>query len=363
MRRTSSFLSQTTGTRSKSLCSNSCVTVQLLRKSVFPGTVSEYLQATTEKQFGNSKSCRIKNPYHRSRMAWRLILFYFLLAILNLFDCPGRCESQPQQFGKGVDSSGSTQFYQIWSKSSGQEQLPREFFPRKSCNHSDENVTCPGLLDYLDHFCARGGGADNLTAAELEKGTVVLHLMPGVHYINATQSLTCRHNLVIEGSGGLNATILETGEDPAEKWQNHAALEFANCNAVQINGITFRSGGAGTFKYFIESHNTRRFEVLGCVFESLGPGLGALRIFANSAATSTSVIDCQFQIEAAQVIYPFDWSKSSVFVSLTTTPKTNKDNAYDLAFSHMTVLRSSFVLHVPNVSCGHMRNAHRTWTL
>ena len=293
-------------------------------------------------------------------MASRLALRSFLLfTMVSTFGLPGLCESEPQQLQEGIKSSGSTKIFQVWPKSSDQEWTLTEGFPWTSCNHSDDNRTCPGFLDYLDYFC--GERAANLTSAEVEKETVVLLLLPGVHKIKEPKSLTCRQKLVIEGGGALDETILETEEDSTEIRHGEAALELVDCNELRIKGITFRSRGAGRHRHYVGSYNSKRFEVRACVFQSLGPAQGALSISAGSMATYTLIIDCRFHIQAAQVFYPFDMSRSAVDISLTTTPKKNQDHS--LAHSHLTVLRSSFVLHVWNLSCPDMRNVHRTWTM
>ena len=295
-------------------------------------------------------------------MASRAGFFNLFFALVSLFGLSARCESQQQQLGKGAQSSGFTQVFPIWPKSSSQEWTPssREGFPWKSCTKTGDNGTCPGFLDYLGYFC--GDGSDNLTSAELEAETVVLRLLPGLHKIEepVPRFLTCTHNLVLEGGGALNATILEAEQDSTEIQQREAALQFVNCNDIRIEGITFRSRGAGRYSHYIMSSDNRRFVVRGCVFESLGPRLGALSVFAKSAATFTSVIDCQFRIQAAKSFYPYDWSTPSVSTSLTTMPKDKDGN---VTFSWMTVLRSAFVLQLQEYPCKSMRSVQRTWSM
>ena len=292
-------------------------------------------------------------------MANLIALLNVLFATVSFFGCPGYCKNEPR-LPKGALSSGSIQVYHVWPKTStsGQEWTRREGFPWTSCNRSHDNRKCPGLRDYLEYFC--GEGVANLTSAEMENGTVVLHLqlMPGVHNIQAPRHFTCRQDLVIEGSG---ATILETEPDPVEDHQEDAALNFVRCNGLRIEGIKFRTNGVGNYEHFIGSVDSQQIEVQGCVFETLNAGFGALTLSAQSVATSISIIDCQFQIQDAEHFYPFDLSKPSVSVSLTATTEKNKDGGR--ALSHMKVLRSSFVFHLLNGSYMHQRKPHRTWTM
>ena len=246
-----------------------------------------------------------------------------LIACLLLSDC--------LRESAGGNAGLQTEEYTVWPKKTA-EPLS-EGYPWKSCNDTTGGG-CPGLSDYIHHFCVDYGNAGcprkNKILAEKR---VILNLLPGEHKMAFWRSfsmtlwtvpqchLFCNvSELTIRGTHVSETTILAVkmkvlkwfksdGEgdglhDHANpcKWSSDcsgkslprsaewSAFAFRGGGNVTFQDITFRSLSSSPEKYgenFISAWDLRRFEVRRCHFPELRQWRGALALLMSEYVDDT----------------------------------------------------------------------------
>ena len=261
-------------------------------------------------------------PVSRTISRQNVALF---IACLLLFDC--HRESAGGKVGL------ITEEYIVWPKKTA-EPLS-EGYPWKSCNRTTE-VGCPGLNDYIHHFCVDygNGGCPRKNRILAEK-RVILNLLPGEHTMAFWRSfsmtlwwasgghtipqchLFCNvSELSIRGTHVSETTIMavrtnvlkrfksdEEGDGPIIcKWSldcngkrlprpaEWSAFAFRGGGNVTFQDITFRSLSSSPEKYgenFISAWDLRRFEMRRCHFPELRQWRGALALFMSEYVEDT----------------------------------------------------------------------------
>ena len=252
--------------------------------------------------------------------------------------------------GDNASAGLLTEEYTVWPKETA-EPLPNGY-PWKSCNRTT-GADCPGLSDYIHHFCVDYGNAGcprkNRILAEKR---VILNLLPGEHKITFRRcflwfglggnvetepqchlfcnvsELSIRGEHVPQAETSILAVRMEVPKrlkSDGESNHPHANPCDWNCGvrlkhaAADWSAFAFRGGGNVTFQditfrseslfprvpeengqNFISAWDLGRFKVQRCHFPELRNWMGALALLSSKNVmgvpylTEMIVKDCTF---------------------------------------------------------------------
>ena len=231
-----------------------------------------------------------------------------LLKVALLVACLSFSLSDCLSRSAGGNAALLTEEYTVWPKEN--DALLSEGYPWKSCN-STTGVHCPGLSDYIHHFCVDYGneGCPRKNRILAEK-RVILNLLPGEHKITFRHCFSILQRTVepqchlfcnvselsIRGKHVSETTIVAGRmkvptllKSDRESNRAHARPCHWNCNlgskVAEWSAFAFRGGGNVTFQditfrslldspdkdgeNFISAWDLHRFEVQRCHFPKL----------------------------------------------------------------------------------------------
>ena len=240
-----------------------------------------------------------------------------LIACLFLSDC------RSGNAGDTADAGLLTEEYTVWPKNFAAPFANGYAYPWKSCNRTT-GADCPGLSDYIHHFCVDYGNAGCPRKNRILAGKrVILHLLPGEHKIPFRRCfswfvkeakphchLFCNVSVLsIRGKHVSETTILavrrnkparlksdEEGDRPHARPCNWDCDDRSAFTVAEWSAFAFRGGGNVTFQditfrsrsispepdgqNFILAWDLRRFKVQRCHFE-LRKWRGALALLTS----------------------------------------------------------------------------------
>ena len=307
-----------------------------------------------------------REPEERAKEKSMPEMWFAISALLLAFGCPhGLTENGHALRGSAKSTS---EVYTIWPKSSGEPLSGGEGFPWYSCNISADvarsNKTCPGIVDYFNHFCSKTSSS-NRTSAQMSKKKIVLRLLPGVHAISLGDCFSCENDLAIKGSGASRTSILATYAQRQNICYdlNGGLFCFEGSGALLVEEITFRANVSSHY-YFITVRNASRFEMHKCRFLELSKGRGAVQVYAVRRANSFShgvlISDCEFHHQGQET--NDDEGFTAVFLTVLKDEADSRYTSLHLVWPFLKVLRSNFILHLPKTrSAQFQQPGKETW--
>ena len=255
----------------------------------------------------------------------------FILSLVFFTVISGRCDSTHGR-SKAIEE------YTVWPKDNASRLL--EGYPWPSCDKTTGSQ-CPGLIDYLEHFCTRedNQGCHKRNESVSERH-VVLKLLPGQHKMDLRENLKfksfggaefsltldffwfCEVSLNWKGSHlpGHSTEILTTTQriPQSSTLRNRSKCEWIDRRFEQRylwSLLAFRGGGVIRFEDLSFRHtpvqgddaatprtviivlDVRRFEMLRCNFVGMSENGGSLTVLYSDNSFPVTIVDCHFQLD------------------------------------------------------------------